>query len=70
MSCLYESNALDDAGRCQMFEPDIENAGWSEDGQCVCSEDPVPSFTCEMFECSSCNNEGCEECDDNFVGED
>jgi hypothetical protein len=53
MGCIYENNGIDeDGGRCTLCdEGDWENGPpGQENGFCVCSDDPDPSFTCDSYE--------------------
>jgi hypothetical protein len=54
MGCIYENYE----GECTMYDKDsnssdnFENSpyGWNFDGGCVCSDDPNPYNSCELFE--------------------
>lgn len=54
MGCLQNSFE----GRCNMFDPDIEMPGCSEEGYCICDTDPDPSILCEQYQsdwpCPTC----------------
>ncbi len=76
MACIY----ADREGSCMMADRDDDDnliassnlpGGCSDDGFCVCEDDPDPSITCESYEsdytCPECgadlNNSDCE-CDE------
>jgi hypothetical protein len=62
MGCIYENNGFgEDAGKCNMWSPDIEMRGCSDDGCCVCSDDPDPNVMCDTYEsdntCFACGTD-------------
>ena len=71
MGCLYEDRmegyctlTLNDDGE---FTFDCEDLQGSEDGYCVCSDDPYPSYICDSYEsdwtCPDCGVDlNVEEC--------
>lgn len=71
MGCIYETHGFDtDAGTCTLWDADdgIEVAGCGDDGICVVSDDPDPSYSCDCYEsdynCSECGADlNVEECD-------
>ncbi len=46
MGCIYQ----DYMGLCNMWDEDIEMNGVEGEGICVCSDDPDPGDTCEVYE--------------------
>ena len=61
MGCIYENNGFDeDAGRCTLCDENDPDNGpeGSENGFCVCSDDPDPSDTCQSYE----SDYVCHEC--------
>ena len=61
MVCIYENNGFDeDAGRCTLCDENDPDNGpeGSENGFCVCSDDPDPSDTCQSYE----SDYVCHEC--------
>ena len=74
MGCIYEDRSLDSAGACTLCDEDDLTNGpeGSENGICVCSDDPDPSYSCDSYEsdyvCPDCgvdlNVDECE-CEDN-----
>ena len=74
MGCIYENNSFgEDAGRCTLCDESDFDSGpaGQENGICICTDDPDPSYTCDSYEsdytCSECGadlNLGDCECDD------
>ena len=62
MGCLYSSNSMDeDAGSCTMWDDTIEMNGCDDEGFCVCSDDPDPSYLCDTYESDyTCLECGCD----------
>ncbi len=52
MACIH--NNFDSL--CSLFDDNIDNSGYSEDGYCIC--DPNPSDTCGNYE----SDDVCPEC--------
>jgi len=46
MSCAFS----DFEGLCELFNPNIEQNGCDENGNCICEEDPDPSIMCEDYQ--------------------
>ena len=46
MSCVYSGFH----GECQLWEEGEQRPGCSDDGYCICEEDPDPGITCEDYE--------------------
>ena len=48
MGCIYN----DFNGHCQMWDEESKDdmQGCDEEGDCICEEDPDPSYLCEMYE--------------------
>lgn len=72
MGCIYESNGFDtECGLCTLWESEgkgLDIAGVDENGICVVSDDPDPSYSCDCYEsdysCSECGADlNIEECD-------
>ena len=57
MSCLYKSNWAD-SGKCELWDDTIEMPGCDNEGNCICDNDPDPSYLCGDYEsdykCSDC----------------
>ena len=53
MGCIYENNGFGpEAGICTLCDEDDLTNGpeGSENGVCVCSDDPDPSYSCDSYE--------------------
>lgn len=45
MSCIFS----DIDGTCTLYDPEIENPGWDDNGYCICEDDPNPRELCEEY---------------------
>ena len=73
MGCIYENNSFgENGGKCYFFVSDNEEMeSCDENGYCMVSDDPDPSYSCDRYEsdytCSECGydlNVGECECDE------
>ena len=47
MGCIYQDLMN---SKCSLFNDDIERPGCDEEGNCVCSDDEDPSYSCEDYQ--------------------
>ena len=54
-------------GKCEVWDEGLEQDGVDVNGNCVCDDDPDPSYTCDQYmsdwECPECGQDcNVEEC--------
>ena len=47
MGCIHQQFG---SSKCSLFNEGIENAGWDENGMCICSDDEDPFDSCEDYD--------------------
>ena len=45
MGCQYSKSY----GPCDLYDPEIENPGWDDNGHCICEDDENPRYLCDEY---------------------